>query len=487
MHKYVKELVGGSLIYGISGMITSVIALFLVPIYTRVFSPSDYGILNLVNVTFFLLGIFVIFGLDNSASLWYWDKIEETERKKTFASWAYFSFSFSLILAGFVWLLSKQLAVLLLKDAQLYYLFNLMSVALIFNSLQKVANIWFRVRKKPVWAVGYALTVSLVTIGLSILLVVKLNMGLGGVYWAQIGSSIVSFILVLFLMYDWLLPIHFDFARMREMLKFAMPLIPAALSFWLMNSASSYFIQHYTTSAEVGLYQLGNSLASAIGLATGAFMQAWSPFAFSIAKEENHQQTYADIFIIYVYWGSLGVLALFLFAPEILIILAPPSFSGAGFVAGLLGLNILILSLPQIVAIGCALVKTNMPYSIAVIIGSTISVILFLTIIPIAGKEGAVSATIFGNIFIFFYVYHRSQKLYFIPYSLTKAVASILVVMFLAVSALWIAENQPFFLALIIKISLFSSFLLFVIVQSYKMFLNYKLSSDIDSLELRNS
>ena len=344
-----------------------------------------------------------------------------------------------------------------------------MAVSLVFTSLQKVINIWFRVRKKPVWAMSYALIVSLTTIGLSILLVVKLSFGLSGVYRAQLGASVICFIISLILLRDWISPKYFDRQRLREMLRFAAPLVPAVISMWLMNSAGSYFIQQYVDKAEVGLYQLGVSLASAIGLASGAFMQAWSPFAFSIAKEKNHQRTYAGIFLIYVCWSSLALLGMFLFAPEVLMILAPPSFSGASLVAGLVGLNIIILSLPEIVVIGCSLAKTNMPFSTATIIGSIISVILFLLLIPANGKEGAVLATIAGNIFIFLYVYFRAQKLYFIPYDLPKAVIIIVAALVLSFSGLWISAGKSLAFALIFKISLFSAFGAVIIFLTYKI------------------
>jgi len=469
MHKYVKELLGGSLIYGLSGMISSAIMLFLVPIYTRVFTPADYGVLNLINITYFLLTIFVIFGLDNSAALWYWDKTDEPERKKTFASWAYFSVFFSSLVAVLVLLFSEQLSVLLLKDGQYSSLLNLMAIALVFASLQKVTNMWFRVRKKPAWAMIYALIVSLTTIGLSILLVVKLDFGLRGVYWAQLGAAVVCFIISIILMNNWFLPQHFDWQRLREMLRFAVPLVPAALSFWLMNSAGSYFIQYYVDKTEVGLYQLGNTLASAVILATGAFMQAWSPFAFSIAKEENHRQTYADVFLLYTYWSSLALLGMFLFAPEVLMILAPPTFSGASSITGLLSLNIIILSLPQIIGIGCALAKTNMPHSTATIIGSIISVVLFMIMIPSAGKEGAVLATIVGNIFIFLYIYYRAQKLYFVPYNLPKAALAIIFAVILSFLGLWISRNQPLYFSLGTKIFLFAAYAIFIVYRTFSI------------------
>jgi O-antigen/teichoic acid export membrane protein len=236
-----------------------------------------------------------------------------------------------------------------------------------------------------------------------------------------------------------------------------------------MNTAGSYFIQHYVDKTEVGLYQLGNTLAAAVGLASAAFLQAWSPFAFSIAKDENHRRTYANIFLLYVYWSSLALLGMFLFASEVLMILAPPAFSDASFVAALLGLNIVIMSLPQITGIGCSLAKTNMPYSKAVIVGSIISVVLFMILIPLAGKEGAVLATIIGNTFVFLYVYYWAQKLYFIPYNLLKAMSALAAALGLSFLGLWMTHNQPLYYGLGIKIFLFAAYAIFIVHCTFKI------------------
>lgn len=424
--KHAKELIGGGLVYGLSGMISSALMVFLVPIYTRLFTPAEYGVLSLVNTSYILLALFVIFGLDNSAALWYWQTDEEDDRKKTFASWAYYSILVGSLIAVALIIFAAPISSFLLKERTYWPLIALAGASLAFASLQKVINIWFRVQKKPLWAVGSALIISLTTIGLTLYLVVVQDLGLVGVYWAQLVASVVGFILALALLRDWLLPYHFRWNRLREMLRFGAPLVPASLAFWGMNSAGSFFIQHYADRTEVGLYQLGLSISAALGVAIGGFVQAWSPFAFSIAKEEDsHRNTYAEIFLLYIYWGSVAVVGMFLFSPEVVSILAPPSFSEAARVAGLLSLNLVIVNLPQIVAIGCALAKTNMPYSKAVIIGSAISVLLFIVLIPHAGKEGAVAASIVGNLFVLLYVYRSAQKLYFVPYKFVRGMLTL--------------------------------------------------------------
>ena len=98
MLKYLKQLAGDSMIYGISGIVGKMIGIFLVPLYTRLFLPEDYGVINLINTSFFLLGILVVCALDNSVYRWFFDTIEESDRKKSFGSYIWFQ----VILAIFV-------------------------------------------------------------------------------------------------------------------------------------------------------------------------------------------------------------------------------------------------------------------------------------------------------------------------------------------------------------------------------------------------
>ncbi len=58
MRKLLKQLLSESAIYGLSGMASKIVGVFLMPLYTRVLLPSDYGELNLINNTFLLLGLY---------------------------------------------------------------------------------------------------------------------------------------------------------------------------------------------------------------------------------------------------------------------------------------------------------------------------------------------------------------------------------------------------------------------------------------------
>src|SRR5262245_57121155 len=89
MLKYLRQLASDSLIYGLSGTITRFITVFLVPLYTRVLTPNDYGVMSLVRNSTALVAMFASLALDSAAHRFYWDTEDEVERKSTIASWAW--------------------------------------------------------------------------------------------------------------------------------------------------------------------------------------------------------------------------------------------------------------------------------------------------------------------------------------------------------------------------------------------------------------
>lgn len=199
MFRKIKELAGDSVIYGLSGIVTRFISIFLIPIYTRIFTPADYGIINLVSVTFLLMGIFVVIGLDNAAARWYWDKEDDKDRISTFSSWFWIQLLVSVLFAIVIALISPFLSNTILGDSNYYYLIILAAINLPFTAFTLVYSTWLRVRKKAINAVVFSLINSLLAIALSIYLVMYLRIGLKGVFLSQLIANIASAVIVVVL------------------------------------------------------------------------------------------------------------------------------------------------------------------------------------------------------------------------------------------------------------------------------------------------
>lgn len=420
MKEYFKKLAGDGFIYGLSGVISRFISIFIIPVYTRYFPPEKFAVINLINVTFVAIGIFVVMGLDNSAALWYWDKDSLHERKRTFSSWFWFLSLGALLVVALTAAGKSYWSSLILRDSLYGHLLLMAAGSFFFNVFSNVYTNWLKIQRKALQTVAFTLTTSLAAIGLAIYMVVWRKMGIEGVFLAQLMASMISFVYVLVAMRDWLHWKYFSSERLKEMLRFSLPLIPALVCTWLLSSAGVFFIQYFESKREVGLYQIGNTIATVMSLGTYAFINAWTPLAFSVQKKEDARHFYAGSFIVFVLYGSIILVALFLFIPEILYLFTTPEYYESALIAGLLSVNLLISSAVQIVSIGSAIAKNNKPYSKAVILGALLTVAGYGILVPLWGKVGCAIASILSTLLTVSLVYHYSQKLYFIPYEMKK-------------------------------------------------------------------
>ena len=71
-----KQLGKDSIVYGIGGMIAGGMGLFLLPLYTRFFAPSDYGVIETLNVINSFLGAVLILGMDSAQSFFFFQQKE---------------------------------------------------------------------------------------------------------------------------------------------------------------------------------------------------------------------------------------------------------------------------------------------------------------------------------------------------------------------------------------------------------------------------
>ena len=62
----IRQLGKDSIIYGLGGIVARGIPYFTLPIYTRIFSPAEYGTIEMLIVVSSLLGSIMAMGMDLS-------------------------------------------------------------------------------------------------------------------------------------------------------------------------------------------------------------------------------------------------------------------------------------------------------------------------------------------------------------------------------------------------------------------------------------
>ena len=99
-------------------------------------------------------------------------------------------------------------------------------------------------------------------------------------------------------------PEKFDPALWKEMLRYCVPMIPAAISFWIINASDLFFVQAmceghngHSGSYYAGLLSAGYFLPQIITMIGTFFYEAWQLSA--VTEEEDREAFFSKVFRIY--------------------------------------------------------------------------------------------------------------------------------------------------------------------------------------------
>jgi O-antigen/teichoic acid export membrane protein len=412
-----------SVVYGLSGVVQKAIGVLLIPLYTRVFAPSEYGVMSLIGSVSSLLGPLAVLGLDNSAARWFYDTEDRLHQRNIIASWFWAQFVVSLCLALLVSAVAPQVAQVLLGSTRYALLIVLAATAMPLAAFSKVLGSLLRYQRRA-WASSlYATVTATATIILTVWFVLLRGWQLTGIYAAALAGASLAAVVGAVLLRGWVSPTSFSWTQLKPMLRFGLPLVPAAVATWLTTSSDRLILRMFRSESEIGLYSLAFSLASVLGLAVGAFQMAFGPFAFSIHREEGSGRVYAATLLVYSWGACFLATALSLFAPLAFRVFTTPEYYGASSCVPYLCFSYVLLGVRDIASMGAAIAKRSGPVAISILICAAISVAANFLLVPSLGKDGAGLASMTAYLVSTAYLFAASQRAHPLPYSFGRPLA----------------------------------------------------------------
>ena len=318
-------------------MLGRLIAFFLIPIYTRVFTPADLGTIALIDAAITLATMLTVLGLDNASARWFYDSPQDEGRRETIASSFWCQFFASAVVAGLLVVFAGPISRALCGTGEHSGLVRLAATVMPLGVAVRVCGGWFRYRRKAPAAAAFVLLRSLATVGLVILFVVVWRRDLPGLYVARLLAAALAAAASVCILGSWIDPRRIRWSHLMGMLAFGLPLIPAAIGAWVMTSADRFVLRIYWPQETVGLYDLAAKVASGVALAIVAFQQAWGPFAYSILDQVEARRVYARVWDVYAFFGCWLAAAVGLFAPLLLRVMATEKFYAADSCVAILG------------------------------------------------------------------------------------------------------------------------------------------------------
>ncbi|MBE2230660.1 MAG: oligosaccharide flippase family protein [Chitinophagaceae bacterium] len=438
----IKQLFGETIVYGVSSVLTRFLNLLLLPLYTNILTPDEYGVLNILNTTFSLLWLISVLALDSASFVFFHDYDEEEKRKRIFSSWFWIQFLTGLLLCMPVFFASGPLSELFFGEDTFRTEFRLISLLIMFNLLPSIIWNWLRSKRKVKATAIFTIIQSVIIIGCNVWFILGLKLGIKGFFYAQLVSGFIMSIAAIIMLGDWISTKYFDKFLLKRMLLFSLPLVPTAVASWGLNSTGGYFIQARLGAAEVGLYQTGITLSGILAFVTTSFTQAWGPFAMSVKDQADSTTFYARMFIVYI--SVIGVMAagVLIFSRDILHIITSSEYEAADWVAGLLSFNALLIGLNYIASIGLNIVKNMKPFAIVSILGSFFNLILFYYGALLFGKEGCAVASLISNTGISVFIFRAAQKKFPIPFDFIRGAMIFLLCLGSGIAIKYVVESE---------------------------------------------
>lgn len=425
MFNKLKQLGKESLIYGLSRVIGRLVGAFLVPIYTRVFIPSDYGIVDLISTYASILSIFIILGLDTAMILFFYGTDDVIDRKIILSTSLFSQLIMSFIILIPTFLFSSNISGLIFDDPKYSLYLKIIAIDFPLIAFTGFVQDLLRLIRKPWRYLAVSLGSVLSNIVLTVLLVVIFKKGLYGVFISKLIVDALFVIISIYLVRSWI-KIHISLYKLRQLLAYGTPLVPASISYWTLNLANRYFLRYYISLSDVGIYSIGSKISSLLGLFTGAFQLAWTPFALSIHRDEDSKKVYANT-LTYYFAIMCGVgTGLSIFALEILKILATEPYYRASIVVPYLVFSVISTGTYYIVSIGLNIAKKTFHIGWTMMVSAGINIALNFILIPKYGIIGASVASCASNWVYPILLYFISQHYYPINYRLDKAAVILL-------------------------------------------------------------
>ncbi|HEY1286274.1 MAG TPA: oligosaccharide flippase family protein [Solirubrobacterales bacterium] len=412
MSGYLRRLVTTGAAYTAASILSKLIAVALLPLYTRYLTPADYGAAEVLFAAVVSASIVVRFGMIEALLRFYYKEDEEPDRvvSTSFATLFWLSSAAALIALPFAGPISEALL-----DRPAPGLARIAIGGLWVLTLYEFLLTLFRLEERARAYFTVTLANVLLTIALTVVLVVGEDEGARGLL---LGSYVggAAFVLGLIVVHRRRLSLWIDRPLLRRLMRFGLPTMPAELSLYLLNFVDRIIIVRAAGLTEAGLYSLAVKFAQAVNVLVRGFQLAWPPLAYSIREDGEARRAYAAIVTWFVACCAFVVVGMWLFSRWIVRALAAPEFFDSYQAVGLISTAVTLYALYMVLVVilgRTGRTEFNFPATIAALL---VNVGLNLALVPPFGIAGAGAALVVSYLVVVALMYGFTQRLFPVPY-----------------------------------------------------------------------
>lgn len=415
--KTLKQIGKHSFVYSLNYILTSIAGIVLLPIYTRYLTKTDYGTLSLIDQSIYYIKI--VFFLGGAAAVTrFYHHFESPQDKKLVISTGMWLALVSSSIGGLLLIAgSKPLAEIIFGNASRSNLISLAAVILMSESLISVSISYFAAIKDSKKYIQYGMLQLMLGISANLYFIVVQRLGaVGMIYGQALSNTIICVITSIHVLA--VNNIHFDRNKLKLIIEYGLPIVPATILAGIMHSADQYLVRYFSGLDAVGLYSLGYKLAfSSYSIYSVSISLIWgSATVFEIYKQPDAKYIYSKLT---TYLTSFLIIIMFcvsIFSGYIVKLLASPDYYESRKVVPVICLGLIAYGFHIFLSIGVVVNNKTWLFVITNAVAASVNILLNLVLIPRYGYMGAAWASV-GTYYVFAFVsWLVYRKIYSIPF-----------------------------------------------------------------------
>ena len=290
-----RKMAGHGSIYAAGALIRQLVGFLMLPVYTRLLSPADYGVVGLMTFAVSIMELFFGARLGQAVPKYYFDYADRQKRSQIVSTAMIITCFVGFITTSVSILLRNQFSQLLFGSGKYATIVALFSALILTQAQEAYSLMYIRLQQRPWLFMGVSIAKLIIQLSLNIWLVVFMQMGVLGVAISGITSSALFAVLLGGnTLYN--VGVFFDRNLGKKMFVFCLPLWIAGFANLYISSANRYFIRLFGSLDDVGLYELAAKFSVVIGLLLWRpFFQYWQVERFRYYKK-NAVSVYQKVF-----------------------------------------------------------------------------------------------------------------------------------------------------------------------------------------------
>jgi O-antigen/teichoic acid export membrane protein len=325
-----RQLAGGTMNYGLGQSLPMVIGFALIPLYTSILTPADYGIVELAATVSTVLAVLMRFGVPGAVTRFYYQHPEGEALRDYVTSVATF-LRYNALAVGTLALMVLYVAGPLLTPGLRFAPHVVLVVATaVLTTNADLQRRLIQVRRQSAYSARLSLASSLTAIALTLAFVTWARLGATGMLLA--GTVTAALFLVNARAY--LAPDLSGTYRpeiVRASVRYGTGIFISHLLAGLGPYLTRVVLANTVSIASVGLFALANRVASPLTMLSTAFTTAYVPEYFEARKTGDPRKLQALAAAEAAVWsaGALGALAVALFGPALIRVMTPERYHAA--------------------------------------------------------------------------------------------------------------------------------------------------------------